>query len=319
VGKAKAAVRNGTARGDDAKIKEKVTMTISVGGIISGIDTESIISQLLDLERQPILNLQIQEADYMVQLTAYGSLKSVLNSIETTAQGLEAESNLTSFSATSGDTDKFTVSADSSATAGTHNITVKQLAREHMVKSVAFTGTEEILEFKVDANNKFIDFKENGDAEELTATITEGNYTVSELEAEIKSQLEAASDGAAVPNNIDYTVSYDSTTKKFTIEEDGSNLTQLDILWATGTNNAGSASSLLGFDAADDTEALTYTSDNEVGEGTIHLEIGSTFTISSTNNKINFKEIGGTGSELTATLENGTYTISEMMVEIKEQ
>lgn len=111
------------------------------------------------------------------------------------------------------------------------------------------------MEFKVDANNKFIDFKENGGANLLTAIITEGNYTVSELEAEIKSRLEANSE-----NNIDYTVSYNSSTMKFTIQ--GASLTGLDILWASGENNTNSASSLLGFDAADDIGALTYTSDN---------------------------------------------------------
>ncbi len=301
-------------------------MTISVGGLISGIDTESVISQILDIERRPILQLQQQEADYQVQLTAYGTFKSILNRIETAAEGLETASDFASFSASSGDTDLFTVSADSSATAGTHNVTVKQLAQAHMVKSAAFTGTEEILEFKIDANNQFIDFKENGDVEELTATISVGNYTVSELEAEIKTQLEAASDAAADPNNINYTVSYDSTTKKFTIQEAGSSLTQLDILWKTGTNGADgtgkSVASLLGYsNTADDTGAVTYTGDNDVGEGTIHLEIGSTFTISSTNNKINFIEIGGsgTGLELTATLDSGTYTISELLAELKEE
>lgn len=111
------------------------------------------------------------------------------------------------------------------------------------------------MEFKVDANNQCIDFKENG-VDDLTAIIPEGNYTASELEAEIESRLEDTS-----ANNIDYTVSYDSSTKKFTIQNDGS-LTGLNILWASGTNTANSASSLLGFDAADDTGALTYTSDN---------------------------------------------------------
>ena len=289
-------------------------MTISVGGIISGLDTESIISQILTLEAKPILKLQQQEAAYQVQLTAYGSLRSVLNSIKPTAQGLDSISDFTGFSATSGDTDIFTASAGSSAAPGFHNISVKQLALTHMVKSAAFTETEEVLEFKVtfDTNDN-IDFKEDGGGE-LTATITAGTYTVSELEAEIKNQLETASDGGG--NNINYTVSYDSSTKKFTIKEDGSDLEQLDILWATGTNNAKSASSLLGFAAENDTGLLEYTSDNEVGEGTIHLEIGTTFTIDSTNNKINFLEVGGLGTELTATLDSGTYTISELETEI---
>ncbi|MBW2646477.1 MAG: flagellar filament capping protein FliD [Deltaproteobacteria bacterium] len=299
-------------------------MTISVGGLISGLDTNSMIEQLLELQQRPIVMLQQQEAAYQVKLTAYGSLKGVLDSMKSAAQALDAASDLTGFSTSSGDAALFTSSADSSAATGTHNVTVKQLAREHMVKSAAFTGTEEILEFKVDANNKFIDFTENtggGASAEIAATLTEGSYTVSELETHIKTQLEAASDGAPSANNIDYTVSYDNTTKKFTIQENGSSLTQLDLRWATGANNANSASSLLGFDAADDTGAVTYTSDNQVGEGTIHLEIGSTFTIDSTNNKLNFKEdeLGANplSAELTATIASGTYTISDLETEIK--
>jgi len=293
-------------------------MSISASGLISGLDTNSIISQLLELQQQPIVKLQQREAGYQVELTAYGSLQSTLAGLKSAMAGLNSVNSLTSFSASSGDTDIFTASAGSSATTGSYNITVEKLAQAHKLKSTAaFAKTEEVLEFKITADtNDKIDFKEDG-GDELTATITAGTYTVSELEAEIKSQLETASDGGG--NNIDYSVSYDSSTKKFTIKEDGSDLEQLDILWATGTNNTKSASSLLGFAAENDTGALEYTSDNEVGEGTIHLEIGNVFTIDSTNNKINFLEVGGTGSELTATLDSGNYTIPELEQEIEDQ
>ena len=160
------------------------------------------------------------------------------------------------------------------------------------------TAAFNFTEFKVTANtNDKIDFKENGGGL-LTATITAGTYTASELETEIKSQLETASDGGG--NNIDYNVSYDNATKKFTIQEEGSNLTQLDILWA----NANSASSLLGFDAADDTGALTYTSDNVTvkyngDKDPFAVKIGQAATI----------EVGSDGgsifSSIFATLSNG--------------
>ena len=292
-------------------------MSISVGGIVSGMDTENIISQLLDLAKKPIFALQKKEAAYHVELTAYGGLKSVLNGLKSAAQGLDTASNLTSFAAISGDTDIFTVSTDSAATAGSYNISVEQLAQVHKVKSTGFSETEKVMVFSVNADNKHIDFKENNGIE-LTATITEGNYTVSELEAQIKSQLETASDGGG--NSINYTVSYDSSTKKFTIKEDGSSLTQLDVLWDTGTNNAVSAASLLGFDAADDTGALEYTSANEVGEGTLHFETGSTFTFDSTNNKIDFSEFNGASwNDRSATIADGTYTISELETHLSEQ
>jgi len=304
-------------------------MAISVGGIISGMDTESIITQLLTLEAKPILNLQQKEADFQVELTAYGSLKSVLNSLKSAAEGLDTTTELTGFTATSSDTDLVTVTADSSATAGTHNITVDQLAQVHKLKSTAFTETEEIIQFNIGGTNKYIDFKEDigsGFGGELVATLTEGYYTVSELETEIKTQLEAASDVGG--NNVDYTVSYDSTTKKFTIKESTSLLTStgLQVLWKTGTHGLdlanNSVASVLGYNtAADDTGATTYTGDNDVGEGTIHLEIGTTFTIGSSNNKIDFKEdeLGANplSAELTATITSGTYTISELETEIK--
>lgn len=308
-------------------------MPISVGGIISGMDTENIIRQLLDLERKPIFALQKKEAAYQVELTAYGSLKSVLGSLKSATEGLETESNLTSFAATSGDTDIFTVTADNTAATGSYNISVKQLAQVHKVKSTAFSATEKVMEFKVDGNNKFIDFTEDtgsGTSAEIVATLAEGNYTVSELEAEIKKQLEAASDGAPSVNQVDYTVSYDSTAKKFTIEEDGSKLTStgLEILWKTGTHGLdignNSAASVLGYDtSANDTGAITYTGDTEVGEGTIHLETGNVFTIDSNNNKINFKEdesgANPLSAELAATITSGTYTVSELETEIKTQ
>jgi flagellar hook-associated protein 2 len=303
-------------------------MSISASGLISGLDTNSIISQLLELQQQPIINLQQREAGYQVELTAYGSLRSTLAGLKSAMAGLNSVNSLTSFSASSGDTDIFTASAGSSATTGSYNITVEQLTQAHKLKSTAaFAKTEEVLEFKVDTNNKYIDFKEYGDINiGLTATLTEGHYTVSELEAEIKSQLETVSEGSG--NKIDYTISYDSSTKKFTIKEDGSSLTQLDLLWESGTygssGNDKSAASLLGFDdSADDADAgvTSYTGDNEVGEGTIHLEIGNVFTIDSTNNKINFKEKYNEtlSDELTATLDSGNYTIPELEKEIEDQ
>ena len=121
----------------------------------------------------------------------------------------------------------------------------------------------------IDSTNNKIDFYEDGTNENtLVATLTNGDYTVSELEAEIKRALEEASDNATDPNNIDYTVSYDSSTKKFTIEEDGSKLDELKLLWNTGANAGTSVGPDMGFDASvDDTTGTTYSSDREVEWG----------------------------------------------------
>ena len=112
-------------------------MSISVGGLISGLDTNSMIDQLLALQQQPIITLQQKEADYQVKLSAYGSLQSTLSSFKSAMDGLDSTSDLTSFSASSGDADLFTVSAAGNVVPGSSSITVQQLAGAHKLASTA--------------------------------------------------------------------------------------------------------------------------------------------------------------------------------------
>lgn len=291
-------------------------MPIQVGGIVSGLETESLIEQLIEIEQEPINVITSKQDAFTVQLSAYGELQTKLEALDDALEDLDDTIDFSVFSAASGDEDIFTATAGMSAVPGDYDLTVQQLAKAHKLKSAGFTQSEEIVQFTVDANNKYINFQENGGAE-LTATLTEGSYTISELVNEIDTQLEAAS--TAGGNSYNYSVSYDDSTKKFTIGKDSAGLTQLDVLWATGANTADSAASLLGFTAADDTGALSYSSDNEIGEGTLHFEIGNTFTIDSDNNKIDFKEDigGGLGAELTATIADGTYTVKELEAAVK--
>lgn len=121
-------------------------MSISVGGLISGLDTNSLIDQMLELQQQPIVNLQQREASYQVELSAYGSLNGILDSLKSAMEGLDSVSDLNSFSVTSGDTDLFTVSADENAASGSYGITVKHLAEVHKLTSGAFSEDEVVGE-----------------------------------------------------------------------------------------------------------------------------------------------------------------------------
>jgi hypothetical protein len=86
--------------------------------------------------------------------------------------------------------------------------------------------------------------------------IPAGIYNPIELAAAIQTALNAAS-------SEDYTCTYSNSTGKFTIATTTSSL--FSILWNTGSLAADSIGPSLGFSvAADDTGALTYTSDNAV-------------------------------------------------------
>lgn len=104
--------------------------------------------------------------------------------------------------------------------------------------------------YRINTSNNKIDFKETGGGPEITATLTTGDYTPSSLCTEIKTRMDAATLNARV-----YTVTFSSTTGKFTIA--GS--TFLSILFSTGTNAATSVRTAIGFGANDYTGNTTYT------------------------------------------------------------
>jgi len=100
--------------------------------------------------------------------------------------------------------------------------------------------------------NDAIDFNEGG--AEINSTLDSGVYTANDLATEIDTQLTA--DGAGT-----YTVTYNAVTMKFTIVKSAGTF---QLLWSTGANAANNVGDLLGFAvSADDTGALTYTSDYE--------------------------------------------------------
>lgn len=121
-------------------------MTISVGGLISGLDTNGMIEQLLALQQRPIVKLQQREAAYQVELSAYGSLQGVLDSLKSAMEDLDSVSDLSNFSASSGDADLFTVSADENVTTGSYSVTVTQMAEVHKLTSRAFSEAEQVGE-----------------------------------------------------------------------------------------------------------------------------------------------------------------------------
>ena len=56
-------------------------MAISAPGLGSGLDVSSIVSQLMEVEQQPLTRLQGKEAVVKAEISAYGALKSALSSL----------------------------------------------------------------------------------------------------------------------------------------------------------------------------------------------------------------------------------------------
>ena len=103
------------------------------GGLASGIDSNSIIEQLMALERRPIDQLKSRQSGMRTQVSTIGDISSKLSALSTAARSLatggtlatKVESTTTSFAATSG----------SGATAGQHTVKVTALATAAQVRS----------------------------------------------------------------------------------------------------------------------------------------------------------------------------------------
>ena len=115
-------------------------------GIISGLDYESIIDATIEVESQPITNLQTTQSDYLAKISSYGSIKSVLTALQDAMDTLSDPTNFITYSASTSDSDILNVTADNDANTGTYSITVKNLAKTEIVNSYdGFTATDQIV------------------------------------------------------------------------------------------------------------------------------------------------------------------------------
>ena len=111
------------------------TSAFSVTGLVSGIDYNSMISQIMTLERQPETRMQSQQADYNKTISIYGDLSAKLAALKTAAEGLNTATNFYARTASSSDPTVFDATAASSAAAGNYSITATALAQANRVAS----------------------------------------------------------------------------------------------------------------------------------------------------------------------------------------
>lgn len=118
------------------------TGSISSLGIGSGLDSNSIVSQLMAIERQPLTALNQKESSYSAKISALGTIKSKLTDLQTAAKTLGDPNKLAAFAATAGDSDVLSASAGTFAKNGSYAVEVVQLAKaQKSFSSIQAGGT----------------------------------------------------------------------------------------------------------------------------------------------------------------------------------
>jgi flagellar hook-associated protein 2 len=116
-------------------------MAISSPGLGSNLDVNSIVSQLMAIERQPVDRLNVREASFQAQVSAYGNIRSALSSFQGSVEALASASRFQTRTATSSDTTVATASASSTAQAGSVNLDVTRVAQSQVLAAAGQAST----------------------------------------------------------------------------------------------------------------------------------------------------------------------------------
>lgn len=101
---------------------------ISSAGIGSGIDVESIVKQLMALEKRPLNALQSQASTLTTKISAFAQIKSQLTTLSDAAAKLATAATWNAKTASSSNQDMVSVTASGSAAATAFSVQVQQLA-----------------------------------------------------------------------------------------------------------------------------------------------------------------------------------------------
>jgi len=112
--------------------------TVQFGGLVSGIDSNSIIDKLVALEKSPEKAMTKAQTDAQTRSSVLDNLVSRLTSLSTAAAGINTPTDLRSMTGSSSDSSRFTVTASSAANPGSYAVSVQQLASAQTSQSTTF-------------------------------------------------------------------------------------------------------------------------------------------------------------------------------------
>ncbi|HXP90529.1 MAG TPA: flagellar filament capping protein FliD [Fibrobacteria bacterium] len=111
------------------------TGTISVGGLVSGIDTNSLTDSLVALEQQKVTAITTQQQSSQLALSDLGTVSSMLSTFSTDASAISTLADFSLFTPSSTNSAAATITGTGSGMQGNVNVAVQQLATSWEVAS----------------------------------------------------------------------------------------------------------------------------------------------------------------------------------------
>ena len=222
------------------------TGSVSSAGVGSGLDVESIVTKLMEVEKAPLTALQTKEAGIQTKISAYAELKSAISTFRDASRTLTNSSTWAATTATSGDSGTVTASTTSTAAAGSYAVTVQTLAAAQSVASSTYTSSTAL----VGAGTMHFDLGTwNSDQTSFTAQSGSSGVDVTiaatDTLANVRDKINAAKAGVTASIVTDATGSRLVMTSSTTGAANGFRVTTAD---SDGANTDASGLSMLAFD-----------------------------------------------------------------------
>ncbi|MGS2720403.1 flagellar filament capping protein FliD [Paraglaciecola aestuariivivens] len=174
-------------------------MSIQSLGVGSGLDLESLVTQLLEAESKPKTEaLNKKEEAVEAEISGIGKLKSKLEDFQETLDNLRSDKNLKgrepSIKNPSESNEPFTAEASNSAVEGSYDIAVTQIARGSRIETDdgAFTSTSDPIYTQpglLDPASGSLTFKIDALSESFTIDVTAG-MTLQQLSSAINNSAD---------------------------------------------------------------------------------------------------------------------------------
>lgn len=117
-------------------------MALTLSGIFSGMDTNSIVSQLMAIEQRPVALLQQRKQVQATKMSAITDLESRFNTLKDALDKMRDASTLRAVNSSSSDTSILGISTTTGASEGSHTIEIHQLATaQRRIQTVGLAAT----------------------------------------------------------------------------------------------------------------------------------------------------------------------------------
>ena len=195
----------------------------SVGGLITGLDSNTIIKQLMQIERQPITRIEGNKTALEKQKEAIKKLRTQLMTLRNRAQDFRLNLVFGKYKAATSEENVMGVELSGAPVTGSYSIQVIQLASATVARSSAIMGQP------VDTNSALA-------SSGITATVNAGtfsingvSFTVDPATQSLSQMLTDITNSAAGVN-----ATYDPVTDRVTLENKTAGDTSVINLGATG-------------------------------------------------------------------------------------